>query len=91
MIINLSKSDYTPENVPDHAWVPLAQAHLIVGVGKATVYRWYAHDRLQYREIATNSRALTLHVNAGDVRELYKRMRSKTHAARRARARETVR
>ncbi|MAB81721.1 hypothetical protein [Microbacterium sp. UBA3394] len=83
MIVDLSTSDYTPTTVPDGAWVPLSQAHLIVAAGKATVYRWYAQDRLTARELAVNARATTLHVNAGDVRELYKRLRSKRHAERR--------
>lgn len=89
--IDLAKSSFTPADVPDIAWIPLSQAHLVVAVGRATTYRWYANDRLDYREIAAGAGALVIYVKAGQVREVYQQMRSKTHAARRARERETLR
>lgn len=80
-----------PEDVPDYAWVPLAAAHMVVSIGRATVYRWYAQDRIRALEIGTDTGGEILHVKAAEVRELYRHFRSKRHAERHRSASETVR
>ena len=85
MIIDPRETGTPPNQIPDEAWVPIATAHILVACGKSSVYRWYAEDRIAGREIAINTSGATLHVRAGDVRELFRRMRSKRHAAQRAR------
>lgn len=71
--------------IPDDAWVPIATAHALVGVGKSSVYRWYADDRLEGREFGISLGGTTLHVRAGDVRELHERLSVRRHAGRRRR------
>jgi hypothetical protein len=83
LIIDLRNSRFTPDNVPEDAWVPIATAHTIVGAGRTTVYRWYAQDRIQGVEIAEGFGAETIHVQVRQVREHYQRTHAKRHAVRR--------
>lgn len=80
LIIDFRTSHFTPEDVPDFAWVPLGSAHLIVGRARATIYRWVQEDRLATIESGEAGKALKLHVCAGHVREIEARMRRAGHA-----------
>lgn len=80
MIIDPRVTQTPPEQIPDAAWMPIATAHILVGCGKSSVYRWYTEDRLEGRELVINGHGGILHVRAGDVRELFKRMRSHRHS-----------
>ena len=86
MILDPRSAAIPLHSIPDDAWIPIATAHVLVSVGKSTVYRWYADDRIAGREFAVNTGGTTLHVRAGDVRELYERLSTRRHAGRRRRA-----
>lgn len=83
LFIDMRTSEYTPVDVPDNAWVPLSQAYLVVEVGKSTVYRWYAKDWVEARELFIDGEAPVLYVQVEQVRRVKTRLRQIRHAERR--------
>lgn len=66
--------------IADYEFVPLARAHILVGVSRATVYRWYDTGRLDAEDIGDLGKGMKLHVRAGDVRALHGRLHPLRHA-----------
>ncbi|MEQ6899266.1 hypothetical protein [Microbacterium sp. KR10-403] len=69
--------------IRDFEYVLLAQAHVLIGVSRSTVYRWYAEGRLTAFEEGEVGKGMHLIVRAGEVRELHSRLRRNRHAGRR--------
>lgn len=83
LFIDLRDPEYKPDTVPEHAWVPLSQVYLVVEVGKSTVYRWYAKDWIEARELFIDGEAPVLYVQMEQVRRVKTRLRQIRHAERR--------
>lgn len=58
----------------DTDMIPLTHAHILIGVSKATVYRWKDEGRLAVHETGEAGRGMKLYVRVGEIREAYRRI-----------------